>query len=254
MAFFLLGCSTWFEYSPYDARVDESYRGTTEQNLRLVEAIDAQDSKSFNVALLSDPHYHFRKLDDAIAHINAQGDYAFAIVTGDLTENGLKREFVLFYNAMSRLKIPYLTTIGNHDYLSNGEKIYEQMFGPASYTFVYNHVKFVLFDNVTLESGQQPDMEWFSAALRDGWIYDHVIPLSHIPPYDIQMQAYRDQYHELMVNNKIGLSLHGHRHDFSDEDVYGDGIHYVTISSPQKRTYTRLTVSATDLEVKMIEY
>lgn len=254
LGLFMLACDPWFAYSPFEAQLEEAYHGTHQKNLDRIEALDMQDSRTFNIALLSDPHYHFRKLEDAIAHINAQGDYTFAVVTGDLTENGLMREFIFFHDTMSRLKIPYLTTIGNHDYLANGEMVYAQMFGAGNYTYTVNNVKFVFFDNVTLESEMDPDMNWLSAALDDGHVYDHVIPFSHIPPYDTQMRNHRRQFHELLLINNISLSLHGHRHDFSIEDVYGDGVRYVTISSPQKRTYTRLTVSPTGLEVQKIEY
>lgn len=150
----LSSCDPWFAFSPYEAQLDAVYHNTTNLNLALMKASDANDSKPFKVAVLSDTHYHFSKLEDAVGHINRKGDYAFAVVSGDIAENGLKQEFIYFHNIMAQLKIPYLTTIGNHDYLSNGEKVYRQMFGPFNYTFVYNNVKFVVFDNTTYESKQ----------------------------------------------------------------------------------------------------
>lgn len=246
-------CDQWFAYSPYEAHLDKAYHGTTEKNLALIKALDSDD-RTFKVALLSDPHYHFRKLDDAIAHINAQGDYEFAIVAGDLSDNGLKQEFVYFYESMRKLKIPYLTVIGNHDYLSNGEIIYSQMFGHNNYSFVVNNVKFVMFDNTTLESSREPDMEWLASALRNESGYDYVIPVSHIPPYDQQMKNHYQNFHELLVLNDIRLSVHGHRHEFSKENVFGDGIEFLTTSSPQKRRYTELTISPQGLSVKKIDY
>lgn len=250
----LASCDPWFAYSPYEAQLDEVYHNTTELNLALINAADADDSQPFKVAVLSDTHYHFSKLEDAVEHINREGDYAFAIVTGDIAENGLKQEFVYFYNIMKKLKIPYLTAIGNHDYLSNGEKVYRQMFGDFNYTFVYNQVKFVLFDNTTYESRKAPEMDWLaSAVVKDGG-YDHVVPMAHIPPYDGQMEKYAAQYHRLMVENDIRVSVHGHKHDFSVAQPYGDGVRYITVSSPQKRTYTELAITSDAIDVKKIEY
>lgn len=246
-------CDPWFAYSPYEARLDKAYHNTTEKNLALIRASDSDD-RTFKVALLSDPHYHFRKLDQAIAHINAQGDYKFAIVAGDLSENGLKQEFVYFYESMTRLKIPYITVIGNHDYLSNGETIYGQMFGHNNYSFVVNNVKFVMFDNTTVESSREPDMQWLASTLKNDSGCDYVIPVSHIPPYDQQMKNHSQRFHELLAQNDIRLSVHGHRHDFSKEHVFGDGIDYLTVSSPQKRSYTELTISPQGLNIKKIEY
>ena len=250
----LVSCDSWFSYSPYEGNLDRAYQGTTAKNLALINAMDAGDSKPFKVALLSDPHYHFSELDNAIAHINKNNDYAFTIVTGDLSENGLKQEFMFFYNSMRELKTPYVTIIGNHDYLSNGEKVYHQMFGDFNYSFVFNNVKFVMFDNNTLESGKEPELGWFAEELRNTHGYDHVIPFSHIPPYDVQMKYHAAIFHELNLENDIRISIHGHKHDFSIEDVYGDGVLYATVSSPQKRTYSALTISPTSVEIQKIEY
>jgi 3',5'-cyclic-AMP phosphodiesterase len=254
LAAIVWSCDPWFAYSPYEAALDDALLGTTEKNLTLIQALDAGDSKPFKVAVLADAHYHYGKLGDAVTHINADPSYAFAIVAGDLTENGLKQEFDFFYETMARLKIPYITVIGNHDYLSNGDVLYKQMYGPYNYTLVFNNTKFILFDNNTIESEKEPDLDWFANELVNDNGYDHVIPLAHIPPYDVQMTEYRDKYHELLVQNGIPISIHGHRHDFSIEDVFGDGIKYVTISSPQKRSYTELTITAGAVEVTKVEY
>ena len=247
-------CDPWFAYSPYEAGLEQAYHGTTEKNLAKIQAIDVGDSKTFKIALLSDPHYHYGKLEDAITHINADPSYVFAIVAGDLTENGLKQEFVFFHETMAKLKIPYITVIGNHDYLSNGELLYNQMYGTYNYTLVFNNTKFVLFDNNTIESEKEPNFDWFASELVNDKGYDHVIPLAHVPPYDVQMEKYHKKYHELVSRNNIPVSIHGHRHDFSVEDVYGDGIKYVTISSPQKRTYTELTITPVAVDVSKVEY
>jgi 3',5'-cyclic-AMP phosphodiesterase len=254
LAAIVCSCDPWFAYSPYEAALDDAFLGITEKNLTLIQTLDAGDSKSFKVAVLADVHYHYGKLEDAVTHINADPSYAFAIVAGDLTENGLKQEFVFFHETMARLKIPYITVIGNHDYLSNGGVLYKQMYGPYNYTLVFNNTKFILFDNNTIESEKEPNLDWFASELVNDNGYDHVIPLAHIPPYDVQMKEYRDKYHELLAQNGVPISIHGHRHDFSIEDVFGDGIKYVTISSPQKRSYTELTITAGAVEVTKVEY
>jgi predicted phosphodiesterase len=249
-----ISCDPWFAYSPYEGNVDAAHHGSTESQLALINALDTDDSGPFKIAVLSDPHYHYSKLYDAVAHINAQDDFAFAVVVGDLSENGLKQEFIYFRDAMSKLRIPYLTVIGNHDYLSNGELVYSQMFGPYNYSFVFNKVKFVFFDNNTIESEKEPDMTWLEAELSSNQGYNHVIPFSHIPPYDQQMKNHYEEFHRMLVDNNIDLSVHGHRHDWSMDQVYGDGVDYVTVSSPQKRAYTELSITDVGIDVKRIEY
>ena len=247
-------CDPWFSYSPYESRLDPSYVGLTEQNLDLIRSLSAGDSKPFRVALLSDTHYHYSKLDEAVADINSKDYFDFAIVTGDIAENGLKQEFIFFHESMSKLTIPYLTVIGNHDYLVNGEKVYSEMYGPYNYTFVFNNVKFVMFDNVRWESEKSPDLPWLSSVLHNDHGYDHVIPFSHIPPFDGQMQEYREKIQQLLVENNIRYSIHGHSHRYTLEELYGGGVWYHTIPSPQYSAYTELSVYPDSISFKKIEY
>jgi 3',5'-cyclic-AMP phosphodiesterase len=80
------------------------------------------------------------------------------------------------------------------------------------------------------------------------------IPFSHIPPYDGQMADHRENFHELMLKNDIHVSVHGHKHDFSLMDLYGGGVQYLSISSPQKRTYVELSITPTAIDIQKIEF
>ncbi len=248
----LSACDPWFSFSPFTATVPDRYHDTNAKNLERIEARDADDGAPFKIALISDPHYHYSKLRDAVADINRRAGYQFVIVIGDLSENGLLQEFILFHQVMANLRIPYLTVIGNHDYLANGSKVYEEMYGPFNYTFVYNNCLFVMWDNTTVESGKEADMDWFAQHLENAGRFDHVLPVCHIPPNDQQMKANDSTYRALLEAHGIGLSLHGHKHEFSVEEV--KGVRYVTVSSPQKRAYTELSVTPSGLEIRKIEY
>jgi 3',5'-cyclic-AMP phosphodiesterase len=254
-------CETPFSFSPFEAKVPIELRNTTEKNLERVMARDTLQNGSFNVALLSDVHYHFNELRNALEDINARNDIAFIVVTGDITDNGLQKEFELFRNIMAGSKVPWLTVIGNHDYLSNGRDVYRQMFGELNYSFVFNRTKLVFWDNVKWESNQAPDWEWFmttvSETTTDSGIqkeYDQVIPFSHIPPIDGQFIRHAAGQHELFRTQGIKLSVHGHKHEFSDEEYYGDGVRYVTIGSPQKKNYAVLQVRPQGSRVVKVNY
>jgi 3',5'-cyclic AMP phosphodiesterase CpdA len=255
------GCDNPFSFSPFEARVPGELRNTTEKNLRMIEAIENSNDSIFSVALLSDTHYHFDNLRDAVKDINARNDIAFIIVTGDISENGLQKEFELFHRIMAGSNRPYLTVIGNHDYLSNGAEVYRQIFGPFNYSFTFHHVKFVMWDNVLWESNKYPDWEWLVKALSEpggekegGSSYHHIIPFSHIPPFDGQLLADAADFHELLKANKVTVSIHGHKHAYSDNELYGDGIRYVTVGSPQKRAYAILTITPSTASVRKIAY
>lgn len=253
-------CDNPVSYSPFEANVAQALRHTTQKNLDKISKIDTIDNPPFKVALISDVHYHYSELRDAIAHINKKNDIAFIIVTGDITENGLQKEFELFHHVMASANKPYLTVIGNHDHLSNGGKVYQQIFGPLNYSFTFHNVKFVMWDNVLWESNKTPDWEWFNDSLgkiKDGEHnvpYHHIIPVSHIPPFDSQLSPRADAFHALLRDSKVKLSVHGHRHTYFSDELFGDGINYMTVGSPQYRGYAQLTVTPDEVVVTKIEY
>jgi 3',5'-cyclic-AMP phosphodiesterase len=257
----LWACENPFSFSPFEARVPESMQRTTEENLsRIIELDSLSNDSVFHIALISDPHFHFNNLRDALRDINQRNEAAFIIVTGDLTENGLQKEFELFRQIMSATEKPYLTVIGNHDYLSNGGEVYQQIFGPLNYSFTFNNIKFVMWDDTAWESKKSPDWNW----LREQFTEDdlnsrsktttRIIPFAHIPPFDPQISDSSAFYHDLMVQHGSGISIHGHKHTYTTEQLYGSDVQYITIGSPQFRGYALLTITPQSISVKKMTY
>jgi 3',5'-cyclic-AMP phosphodiesterase len=257
----LWACNDPFSFSPFESQVSEPLRNTTEKNLARILTLDTVWNKPFNVALISDSHYHFDDLADAIADINQTGGFSFIIVTGDITENGLLKEFEIFHQIMSRSTIPWLTVIGNHDYLSNGSSVYREMFGPMNYAFVFHNVKFVMWDNTIWESNQEADYNWLSEALASpddmdnaSVPYNHVITLSHIPPFDGQLKGNAEKFNRLLRDNNVKLSVHGHKHQFFAGELFEGGLQYMTVGSPQYRSYASLTITPAEITIRKIDY
>lgn len=258
----LIACHDPFSYSPFEADLRASPGNLTETSLNRIRQLDTTSLAHFKVALIADSHYHFNDLADAIEDINKKSEYAFIVVVGDLTENGLQKEFEIFQRIMSKSRIPYLTVIGNHDHLSNGATVYQKLFGSLNYTFTFQNLKFVAWDNTVWESENPPDYSWLSEALkneteehsRSARSYDDVILISHVPPFDKQFNKTRDQFHGMLLENAIGLSIHGHRHDYYQDEVMGAGVTYVTVGSPQHRAYAELCVDNGVPCVSKIEY
>ncbi len=256
----LLACADPFAYSPFEADVSETRKNTTEKNLQAISEIDTVMNGSFVVALLSDSHYHFKDLEDAIDDINKKDIYSFIVVTGDITENGLLKEYEIFHNIMSNVKIPWLTVIGNHDHLSNGTLIYQQMFGNLNYTFSFRNTKFVAWDNTIWESGKEADYEWLERALNTNAHEQmpeppaHTILFSHIPPFDYQLQEKAPDLNRILKKYGVAISVHGHKHDFFAGDLFGDGMVYATVGSPQNRNYAELHVTPDSVAIIKVNY
>lgn len=255
------GCEQPFSFSPFDVRIPESMTNLTERHLDRISVLDTGHLDTVRVALVSDAHYHFNDLASAIEKINRDKRVSFVIATGDVTENGLAKEYQLFHEIMSNLKQPYVTVIGNHDYLSNGGAVYQEMYGDFNYTFSFQGVRYIMFDNVLWESNKEPDYTWLETELKNSLkdeaasiMKEQRIVFSHIPPMDGQLATSREYFHKLLKGNGVTLSIHGHKHEYSNEKWAGDNITYVTVGSPQHRGYALLTITADTAYVDQISF
>ncbi|RZT95863.1 3',5'-cyclic AMP phosphodiesterase CpdA [Ancylomarina subtilis] len=250
----LPACNIPFEYSPYDIIVEKEFQNLTAKNLTKLKAIEAGKS-SFKIALISDTHTFYDEFKEAVEAINTRDDIDFVIHAGDLTLSALHKEFTWFNEIMGTLNKPFLTVIGNHDLLSNGKAIYEKSFGPNNYTFTFRGCKFVMFDNNIWENkNNDPDFEWFKTNLKNDGDYRFVIPVSHIPPWADQYNHGNEHvFNEMMAENNIQLSLHGHTHSFYHGKRY-DQVDYLVIGDIADKAYAIITIEEDSYSIEQVSF
>ncbi|MHB0756427.1 metallophosphoesterase family protein [Polaribacter sp. M15] len=247
---FIISCDTIFEYTVYDADVKEEHKNTTSKNLEILKNIEV-NSQDFKFAFLTDSHYYYDNLKTVVDHINTNDEILFVVFGGDITEQALLKEYEIFYDIMADLKKPYFTVIGNHDYNSNGNLIYSRMFGDYNYTFQFNNNKFILFDDIVWESKKTPDFDWLSSELKDHNSFNEVFVIAHIPPNGDQFtDEMGSTYRNIMTNNNVPLSIHGHTHTYNYEK--GD-VSYLTIPSLKELAYGIVTVREKSFAIELIE-
>ena len=231
-------CDELFDFSPYEVRVEESYKNTTLKNL--LKLPNPADPDSIQFAVIADSHYHYGPLSEAVKHLNYNYNIAFVLCAGDITDQGLLVEFELFHEAMSGLEHPWFTVIGNHDYRSNGEHVYKEMFGNYNYSFSYGFLKINVWDDVFWESNKEPDFDWLSAELSSDPEKVQVV-LAHISPYADQFdEESKEKYLTTLGANEVGISLHGHQHGY--DNFHERGINFNLTTSTDKGSYTIVTV------------
>ena len=254
IAILFSGCDKIFEFSPYEANVKEKYKNTTTKNIDKINQREIDDTASFKFAVIADNHYHYYNLKNIINAINANPEILFVLHAGDIADQALLKEYEIFYDIMKNLNKPYLTVIGNHDYNSNGEIVYKQMFGDYNYSFEFNQNKFIIFDDIVWESNKKPDFEWLSTQLTDNNKYKQVFVIAHIPPFSDQFDGNMEQtYKSLMQENNVSLSIHGHIHIYSFRNVYNDNVSYLTVPWLKKPTYCIINVHNKTFDIELIE-
>lgn len=261
MILLILSCDNIIEYSPYQVNIDKSEKAQNSSNLKRISEINKKEFKSFKIVLFGDTHTYYDDFNDIVKALNKRDDYDFIINMGDITLSGIYREFEWYSDIINKLKKPVVTIIGNHDCLANGEYVFKEMFGPTNFTFVYNNCKFVIFDDIIWERDMKdPDFDWFKDNLINDKNYNHVIPISHIQPWDDQFSYGNEQIFNFYLSiNKIKYSFHGHTHNFAIKTPYensicttGSKVKYVTTEAADDRGYLVLTIKEDDIEIEKV--
>lgn len=230
-------CNDIIEYSPYQAGVKLPARELNVAAIDSIQDVSKQEFAPFSIGLISDSHTWYDQFEEQINHLNQQDSIDFVVHLGDLTLSGIYREFIWFHEVSSKLTHPLITVIGNHDYLSNGEVMYQEMFGPLNFTLVYNNCLFVFMDDVIWEKNvEDPDFEWLESVLKDSEKYQYRFVLSHIPPWSEDFSIGNQYYFEMLLNKyKVDLSIHGHSHHYQYRESKDDNTNHLIVPSAKNK-------------------
>ncbi|RYZ49822.1 MAG: metallophosphoesterase [Proteobacteria bacterium] len=214
MVLFISSCG---DLSPWGSLETPLYTNLTQKHLDMLRG-GSPTFQPFKVALVSDPQVVVSYLKDARTEINKRDDIEFSLLTGDLTDRALRREFEWVAKIITEFRRPILTVVGNHDGLIYGEEIYTKMFGPLNYSFVYNDVKFIMWNNNTYEWGY-PNFEWLENEINS---HERVVIVAHQPPGSVERyDGINERWKELYKNPHVLGSVHGHLHRWGYQEVFG---------------------------------
>lgn len=204
----LTGCGA-IQYSPWQSNAPDY--DLTAKHLNRLMKYDTGRYEPFAIAVVGDPQAVAGSFKRAVDILNERSDIDFVVIAGDLTDRGLMSEFKMIGDALERLEKPALTIVGNHDGLSNGSKLYQEMFGPLNYSFIYKDVKFVMWNNNAYE--WSVDMDWLAAEVNS---HHRVVIVAHQPPDDGALSLSQEQrWKEIRQKPNVVTSIHGHVHRFN---------------------------------------
>jgi predicted phosphodiesterase len=243
-------CDKMTAYSPYDANTEHS--NVNPENIS--EILGKQPSGDSLVFIaISDTHTEYSDLRAAVTTINKMEGISFVMVCGDITDWGLFNEFDDYYHLISRLNIPFVTLMGNHDYLSNGKLIFNKMFGPTNFYFDIGKYRMVVFDNVVWENGnREPDFNWFQQTLDvpEGMTS---IACFHIHPFDPQLgNGYADKMCGIIGKYPVNLSIFGHGHDCWEKNI--NNRRYFMVPDITMRNMAKITLANQTATIEIINF
>ncbi|MCM1108818.1 MAG: metallophosphoesterase [Clostridium sp.] len=251
----LLICSCEvIEFHPYDTRVT----GEKDINARNIQRIEETTAglTTFRFAMISDTQRSYDETEAAVAHLNARGDIRFVLHGGDIADFGETKEFTWTRDRLSRLSVPYVCLLGNHDCLGTGREVFRMVFGESNFTFTAGNVRFVCLNTNALEydySHPVPDFDFLENEIT------HMPPgvtrtvvAMHVPPGDVEFNNNVVKPFQLYLKQFPGLQfcLFGHNHYFDRKDFFGDGVLYYGCTNIAKRGYLLITFKEDGYDVE----
>lgn len=258
LALALTACDGVFDYHPYDTRFD----GDTDINATNIARIEAacRGKDTLRVAFISDTHGWYSDTDDMISDINRRENIDFVMHCGDLTDTGTTKEFVWTRERLDALAAPYVTMIGNHDFLGTGDDVYLSMFGPLDFAFTAGRVRFVCLNTNATEYdylAAVPNFDFLEAEIGgDTAAYDRTILCMHARPYSDQFNNNVARAFEHYVTRLRGIMfcIAGHDHRTAADDLYDDGIIYYGVDCAKHRNYHIFTITPGGYDYEIVGF
>ena len=248
-------CKKLFTYSPNEIQIEEKDRN---QNIKNIERLQSKSQNgSFRFVVISDTQRFYDEMDDFLEKINGYQGISFVVLNGDMTDYGLRSEYLWMSDRLQKLAFPFLVVIGNHDMLGNGRQLYKQMFGPENFGFSYSDYKFIILNSNSQEvgyNGSLPDTTWLQQELSSTHAQQKIFVLAHLAPFSGDFdRALEQPYVRILANNgNVIYSIHGHEGTSYSGQPYGPPVNYMVVNSLKERSFVLINVNANNTSVEEI--
>lgn len=255
----LAGCSP-FEYHPYDGHLGKAYKNINNRNIERIKEKD-RNADTVRFIFMGDTQRWYDETEDFVKAANERQDIDFVVHGGDISDFGMKKEFCWVHDIMSKLNVPYVAIIGNHDHLGSGGEIYKMMYGNLNFSFVFGGVKFVYLNTNALDfdyGTPVPDFEFIRKEIADSvqTTYYSTIAMMHTQPGNIVFNNnVKLVFHEYLKRFKnLRCCIHAHEHHLLEDEIFGDGIFYYGADCMKNRNYLLFTVTKEDYKYEVVYF
>jgi len=246
LALFIFSCNR-NEFSP-----NQKFDATTPEDVNAREISELSKKTAgahIRIAVSGDTHTDYTDSKGFVDYVNSQDDIDFVVLNGDITNFGLLTEFQGIYDIYNKLKVPFITVLGNHDENAEGNFVYQRMYGSPNFTFDYGGIKFVCHDANSREHSfdhTTPNLDWLRMNLSKDGGTQYIMAFSHVPPIDADFDQTLRSGYENLFNSTPGMlaSVHSHRH--SADSIYranGTGIPFIITNTILNKTFTIIDIT-----------
>lgn len=257
--FYLASCDM-IEYHPYDTDLDNEHLHVNEKQLARLSEM-TPDSDTLRFIWTGDTQRFYEETEAFVTAVNKTSGVDFVLHGGDLTDYGMKQEYLWMDDMLKELTIPYMVIVGNHDLVALGQSIYECIYGPTNFSFVYNRTKFMCLNTNVLGYDYTepiPDFDYIKTSVNDSieYEYDRTIVAFHSNPGGLEFNNnVADYFHSSIKQSKhLMFCLHAHAHNIQVNDYFNDGTIYYGCDDMESRTYMLFTVIGDSYSYEVISF
>jgi 3',5'-cyclic-AMP phosphodiesterase len=254
--FFVTSCNM-MEYSPNQAFDRDSPQDLNKKNLEKLAQNPGDDTIRF--VLTGDSQRAYKNAQDLVNVVNKIEGLDFVLLAGDISDFGLLGEMEWVNEIFSKIKVPYIGVIGNHDLVANGQNVYTRMYGPLNFSFTYQGVKFVCHNTNCREvnfNGTVPSMNWLKNEFSPAPGVKSYIAVAHVPPSSVDFDKdMRSDYTKLLNSSgKTLAALYAHNHSEDIEYHDDESIPYLITNAIVKRQFLLVEIVDGKLSYESIRY
>ena len=257
-AVLVMGGCDMIEYHPYDLDIDGDTH-LNETNIELIEQA-TRGKKEIKFMVISDTQRWYDETEKAVDFINTMDDIDFVIHAGDISDFGLKMEFVKQRDILQRLKVPFVTIIGNHDCLGTGPSVFNLIFGENNFSFDAGEVHFVCINTNGLEFDRTEEVPNFTFIGNDlksvGPHIKKTVAAMHAGPNSDQFNGgVVGVFHKAMTSFPgYQFGVYGHGHHTSVDEFFNDGIFYYECACAKAREILRFTINEEGYKYEALKF
>lgn len=254
----LCGCDRVFDYHPYDVRITGDTDINPKNTARIEQVLEGRTS--FRFAVISDTQRWYDQTKDAVQALNARTDLDFVVHCGDFTDFGATREFLWQRDLLSKLRMPYVCVLGNHDCLGSGEQAFRRIFGPYNYAFTAGDVRFVCLNTNAGEYDYVADVPDFGFLSKEIAACcgkaTRTVFVMHVPPYDVIFNNNVAPFFEeqLLRFPAPQFCLFGHQHRMQVTEPFEDGLLYYGCTNIADRQYLIFTINEEGYAYETVDF
>ena len=246
------------EYHPYDLNIDGPTH-LNETNIELIEKA-TKGKKEIKFMVISDTQRWYDETEKAVDFINTLKDIDFVIHTGDISDFGMKLEFVKQRDILRHLKVPFVTVIGNHDCLGTGPDVFHIIFGENNFSFDAGEVHFVCVNTNGLEfdrTEEVPNFTFIGSDLKSiSPDIKKTVAAMHAGPHSDQFNGgVVTVFHEAMkLFPNYLFGIYGHGHHTQVDEFFKDGIFYYECACAKEREILRFTINEEGYKYETLKF